>query len=124
MSRDIALVRVVCTCDCVPAQWDAWDANGQYYYLRYRFGRGTVDTYDTPDSTSWLAAPEGDVAAFCDADDPWRGDIELDEFLQRTGLQLAPGAVVVSYDEYVALAHQTADDLRRLRQGIDSKEQP
>lgn len=39
-----ALVRVVQTCPACPSQWNAWDAAGQYYYLRYRGGRGTVET--------------------------------------------------------------------------------
>jgi len=43
------LARVVRTCTACPSQWDAWTTSGQYLYLRYRFGRGTVDAYDTAD---------------------------------------------------------------------------
>jgi hypothetical protein len=115
----ITIARTVCTCPSVPTQWDAWDTNGQYYYLRYRFGRGTVDAYDNPDLNTWSVAPDGYTAAFRDADDPWRGEIELDEFLRRAGLELAADAVVVSYGEYVTLAQRTADDEVSIRHGLE-----
>ncbi|MFI1165625.1 hypothetical protein ACH4UM_18920 [Streptomyces sp. NPDC020801] len=95
-----ALARVVCTCPSVPSQWDAWTVDGQYLYLRYRFGRGTVDAYEAPGPEGWDVAPGGYVAEFRDPDDPWRGEIELEEFLRRAGLRLAPLASVVSYEEY------------------------
>jgi hypothetical protein len=44
----ITLARVVETCIACPSQWDAWTTDGQYLYLRYRGGRGTVDAYDAP----------------------------------------------------------------------------
>lgn len=97
----ITLARVVETCPSVPTQWDAWDTNGQYHYLRYRFGRGTVDTYDDPDPDTWDVIPDGYTAHFRDEDEPLKGEIGLDEFLRRAGLQLAPDAVLVSYAEYV-----------------------
>lgn len=104
------LTRVVCTCPSVPTQWDAWDTNGHYYYLRYRFGRGTVDTYNDSDPDTWDVIPDGYTAAFRDPDEPLKGEIELDEFLRRAGLELAADAVVVSYGEYVTLAQRTAGD--------------
>lgn len=104
-----ALARVVCTCPSVPAQWDAWTVDGQYLYLRYRFGRGTVDAYDNHDPDTWDVVPDGHFAEFRDSDDPWRGEIELNEFLHRAGLRLAPLASVVTYEEYVELKRrQTA----------------
>ncbi|OYP14059.1 hypothetical protein CFC35_05700 [Streptomyces sp. FBKL.4005] len=103
-----ALARVVCTCPSVPAQWDAWTVDGQYLYLRYRSGRGTVDAYDSHDSETWDVVPDGHFAEFCDPNDPWRGEIELDEFLRRAGLRLATLASVVTYEEYVELKRQQA----------------
>lgn len=95
------LARTVETCGGCPTQWDAWTVDGQYLYLRYRFGRGTVDAYDDPDPDTWDVIPDGYTAEFRDPDEPLKGGIELDEFLQRAELQLAPDAVVVPYDEYV-----------------------
>ncbi|KUF18451.1 hypothetical protein [Streptomyces silvensis] len=92
----ITLVRVVETCRACPAQWDAWDTEGRYYYLRYRFGQGTVDTYANPDPETWDGV-EGGVAQFADPDEPMRGTIELTEFLHRAALRLAPDAEVVAY---------------------------
>lgn len=96
-----ALARVVCTCPALPSQWDAWTVDGQYLYLRYRFGHGTVDAYDNHDPDTWDVVPDGAVACFTDPDEPYGGEIELDEFLRRAGLRLAVLASVVSYEEYV-----------------------
>ena len=90
----IALARITQTCGSHPAQWDAWTVDGQYLYLRYRFGRGTVDAYDGPGPDGWGDAPDGRVAEFRDPGEPMKGDIELGEFLTRAGLGLAPGAEV------------------------------
>lgn len=44
----IVLVRAVQTCNAAPCQWDAWDIDGCYWYLRFRHGRGTMSRdYDT-----------------------------------------------------------------------------
>jgi hypothetical protein len=103
-----ALARVVCTCPSVPTQWDAWTVEGQYLYMRYRFGRGTVDAYDSPDFETWDIVPDGHFACFTDPDEPYGADIELDEFLRRAGLRLATLASVVPYEEYVELRRQGA----------------
>lgn len=103
-----ALARVVCTCPCVPTQWDAWTVDGQYLYLRYRFGRGTVDAYDSHDPDTWDVVPDGHFAEFRDPDQPLKGEIGLAEFLHRTGLRLAPLASVISYEEYVELKRHGA----------------
>jgi hypothetical protein len=92
----IVLARVVETCAACPNQWDAWTTSGQYLYLRYRSGIGTVDAYDAPGPDGWTVPPDGRTARFEDCDEPPAIDIELDEFLERTGLRLASDAVVVS----------------------------
>lgn len=38
----ITLVKVKQTCQACPSQWDAWDDEGTYYYLRYRWGTGLL----------------------------------------------------------------------------------
>ena len=86
---------VVETCSACPNQWDAWTTNGQYLYLRYRSGIGTVDAYDAPGPDGWTEPPDGRVARFEDDDEP-AIDIGLDEFLHWTGLRLAPDAVVMT----------------------------
>lgn len=95
----IVITRAVQTCIAVPAQWNAWTVDGQYLYLRYRFGHGTVDSYPSPDVEQWDRVPEGNLACFgdCFPRQGFDGEIELDEFCERAGLVLAPDAVVVSY---------------------------
>ncbi|MFF4834087.1 hypothetical protein [Streptomyces sp. NPDC001315] len=87
----LTLARVVETCCACPSQWSAWTTDGQYLYLRYRSGIGTVDAYDTHDSEQWTRIPDGAVARF-DTGDRLDGDMDLAEFCERTGLQLTPEA--------------------------------
>jgi hypothetical protein len=91
--QPIVLARVVRTCTAVPSQWNAWTTSGQYLYLRYRSGIGTVDAYDTEDSEQWTRIPDGAVARF-DTGDRIDGEMDLPEFCARTGLQLADQAEV------------------------------
>lgn len=82
----VTLVDAVQTCTACPSQWDAWDATGQYYYLRYRSGRGTVET--AASSTAYVAAgPISLVAEFMHGDG-LDGEITLKEFAELAGLQL------------------------------------
>ncbi len=86
------LAKVVQTCAACPSQWDAWTADGQYFYLRYRFGIGTVDAYDSPDSDTWPSFPDGQVARF--GESSLDGVISLRDFLAAAGLELAPDAEI------------------------------
>jgi hypothetical protein len=87
------LARVVETCVACPSQWNAWTADGQYLYLRYRSGIGTVDAFRSPDPETWGGFAEGSVARF-DTCDRLDGDMNLREFLAATGLELAPDASI------------------------------
>jgi hypothetical protein len=90
----LALVRVVETCNACPSQWNAWTVDGQYLYLRYRSGIGTVDAYGSADHETWTRIPDGAVARF-DTGDRLDGDMDLAEFCERSGLDLLPDATVV-----------------------------
>ena len=76
------LGRVKQTCWVCPSQWDAWTVSGEYLYLRYRWGTGTVDD----DNHNELIRFE--------TGEPWDGAMDLDEFLTRSGLRLADEADV------------------------------
>lgn len=89
----LVLARAIRTCTAVPSQWNAWTVNGQYLYLRYRSGIGTVDAYDTDDSEQWTQPPDGRVAIF-DTGEQYGGDMSLTEFCERAGLQIADDAEV------------------------------
>lgn len=49
MLEHIHFAELTMTCISCPSQWDAWDADGNYYYIRYRFGRLRVDRAPTLD---------------------------------------------------------------------------
>jgi hypothetical protein len=42
----VNLTSLVQTCFACPSQWHAWDADGTYYYIRYRWGFLSVDKGD------------------------------------------------------------------------------
>jgi hypothetical protein len=88
------LVRIVQTCCACPSQWDAWDAAGQYYYLRYRCGRGTVETAASEEDYEDQKTAAPVLVANFNHGDPLDGEISLAEFLRRAGMRLAEGAVV------------------------------
>jgi Family of unknown function (DUF6221) len=84
------IVRAVQTCAAAPSQWDAWDDQGRYWYLRFRFGRGTAEQQPSPDHGTWkLKEPElsfsysGELAGY----------INLTDFCKLAGLTLCLGLV-------------------------------
>ncbi|MGW8703262.1 hypothetical protein ACWGOK_41225 [Streptomyces eurythermus] len=74
-----------------PSQWNAWTDKGQYLYLRYRSGVGSVTAYSSADPEEW----DGNVKPLIEwADGTDSGDISLADFAQRSGLTLE-----IPYDE-------------------------
>lgn len=71
---------VVQTCRACPSQWDAWDQDGQYYYLRYRYGRGIIEKA-ADDSDQALMAAE--LVVNFQYGGRLEGEITLDEFLRQ-----------------------------------------
>jgi hypothetical protein len=80
------IVKAVQTCHACPSQWDAWTDTGQYLYLRFRYGYGSVESQPGPDVDTWSHQPTL-VASFQD-EDGWAGEISLEEFCERAGLTL------------------------------------
>lgn len=40
----IMINKIIKTCGACPAQWDMWDFEGVYYYVRYRWGVLRIDS--------------------------------------------------------------------------------
>lgn len=74
------IVRAVQTCSACPAQWDAWTADGQYLYLRYRWGQGSARAYDDQD--------QGYTVASFEKGNGLSGSISLEDFCAHAGLKL------------------------------------
>lgn len=81
------VVRTVQTCWGCPSQWDAWTASGRYFYLRYRYGQGSVSahTSETDSGTQTIA--------FFNYGHEMDGIITLAQFAGLAGLVVAPDAV-------------------------------
>jgi hypothetical protein len=91
----LVLARVVQTCSAHPSQWDAWTVEGQYLYLRYRHGQGTVERHPGPDIDTPDSWNEGLSELLVEWEDGTGGGaITLEAFLAASGLALAPGASV------------------------------
>lgn len=96
----LTLVRVIQTCLACPSQWDAWDADGRYYYLRYRYGTGKVKHYRTED---WAESPQDEliaVVAEFEHGHPLDGVISLEEFAERAGIAIAGDAMITPLGDY------------------------
>lgn len=99
----IRLTKVVSTCSSHPAQWDAWDADGQYYYLRYRSHHGTVNAFEDQDWAKWCGGDAHRAVWALDhpqaefrRDSYWdSGIIELDDFCRLAGIELAEDCEVI-----------------------------
>lgn len=80
------IVRAEQTCFACPAQWNAWDADGTQYYLRYRHSLGSAEIRRTADG-EWLDSNPERVAEF-ETDEQDGGVISLEEFCERADLEL------------------------------------
>lgn len=97
MDQPYQLTKVVQTCFACPSQWDAWDAEGNYYYLRYRHGWGRVDVNGRRPGDGQV---ESKTIVEFDRNDPLDGVIDLEEFIAEVSdvVELAPNAEVTSMD--------------------------
>jgi hypothetical protein len=102
----VKLVRATQTSLACPSQWDAFDEDGNYWYLRYRHGVGyarcygpDVTEFDDLTSEEWRHPRE--VLKF-EYGHPLDGDITLDEFALRAGFSLAPELRQVDYTQYLS----------------------
>lgn len=83
------IVKAHQTCYACPSQWDAWDEEGNYWYLRFRHGYGTAEDCG------------GTAQFFFDADsNGLDGVIDLQNFCNRAGIELAPDVVETSVYDY------------------------
>ena len=112
----IRLVRAIQTSWGCPSQWDAWDEENNYYYLRFRHGFGAMIQYKTE---NWMDAPYPEhqdvnfqnvytsnpeyvrhVAQF-EHGDELDGSIELDEFATLAGVELDPGIYETRFGQHL-----------------------
>ena len=82
---EVILVRTVQTGGACPSQWDAWDLDGNYWYLRFRHGRGTAERQPSPNPDTW----GDDPPALSFTHEELDGWISLEEFCGLAGLNLA-----------------------------------
>lgn len=102
VQEKLTFVRAVQTAMACPSQWDAWDADGNYYYCRYRYGHGQVRHYKTEDWVE-LGHEENLIGIVADFEfgHPLDGTMTLEEFAQHAGITLAPSVMVTGYGDYV-----------------------
>lgn len=102
--QPLTLAKVRLTCIAAPSQWNAWDAAGQYYYLRYRFGRATVDSFKSPNYEEWPPTELGQLFTWTHPDREeygnlcYHGDMTLREFCEHTGIRIADDADIRPFD--------------------------
>lgn len=97
----VTLVRAVQTCMACPAQWDAWDADGNYYYLRYRCGHGEIRRYRTENWHDSDTDEYVETIASFEYGHPLDGSIGLTEFAHLAGVTLASGLAHTGFGDYL-----------------------
>lgn len=100
-SGPVTLVRTVQTAMACPSQWDAWDDEGNYYYLRYRGGHGSITRYE---DENWCGSPiqqEHTVIADFEFGHPLDGVISLEKFAELAGIALAPGIIRTGFGDHL-----------------------
>lgn len=126
MAELITLVRVVCTSLACPSQWDAWDDQGRYHYLRYRHGVGSAERAGSEDAwnDAWKSAHWDEetlvwhgleaieqLASFEYVDENgWDGEISLETFCEKAGFRLADTVERVAY--WRNIANQLAEEFK------------
>jgi len=82
----VKIVKAVLTCSACPTQWNAWDSEGRYWYLRYRFGKGSAVHSESEDTltVAELNSPE----FYFDTGDKWDGSTDLPTFCRLAGIEL------------------------------------
>jgi hypothetical protein len=131
----ITIVKAVQTSMACPSQWDAWDEEGRYYYLRYRHGCGSVEraasqeewrkncvllepTEEHPYGLyTWPGTEflhEHDFEEGNELD----GSISLERFCELAKITLAPGASRTAFWRHVSneLTKEFKDDPAALAQ--------
>jgi hypothetical protein len=102
VTEPVVIVRAVQTAMACLSQWDAWDAEGNYYYLRYCSAHGEVRQYETPD---WYQVDEDQlirtVASFGYGGHPLDGDIDLVTFAREAGIRLAPELMEEGFGDHL-----------------------
>lgn len=106
----IVIVKAIETSTACPSQWDAWDDQGRYWYLRYRYGHGTAKRITAgPDwPETWQPGDEPEEVLSFDYGHPLDGSISLEDFAEKAGLTLRLA-------EYQDFAGHLKDELRKRR---------
>lgn len=79
-----------------PSQWEAYDADGNFYYLRYRHSYGAVEK--SPSEELWRSGWDAETKQWENAEvvasfewGPYEdcGEISLETFCEKAGIRLA-----------------------------------
>ena len=84
----LKLVKLVQTCTACPSQWDAWDEDGNYVYIRYRHGHLSVESHTDKAGFYTHGGPWTDYAIFeAYVGDGLDGYMETEEMLKLIGAE-------------------------------------
>jgi hypothetical protein len=102
VNNPVVIVKAEQTSLGFPSQWNAWDTEGRYYYMRYRRGHGTVLRCADPSPSAWTEEEWYNPVASFDYGDPLDGVIAFDVFCEQAGLALAPMIEYACFDRYLS----------------------
>jgi hypothetical protein len=104
----IVIVRAVCTSIACPSQWDAWDAEGRYYYLRYRHGCGYIQHWPGGPNFWERQDEEPETIAQFEYGDPLDGSMTLAEFVFHAKVEISTDMKETSWGQHFMQMLKTA----------------
>jgi hypothetical protein len=81
VNKPLVIARIEQTCTACPSQWNAWTDDGEYVYIRYRWGCLSIDRAMTPDA--WRE-DDCEVVLEKDIGELWDGQMSYDELKRFT----------------------------------------
>jgi hypothetical protein len=89
--NEMRIVKAVRTSIAFPSQWDAWNDDGEYVYLRYRSGIGYAKIYSDEDWCDREVPEQGTLVADFQYGHPLDGFITLEDFCKHANIELDLG---------------------------------
>lgn len=97
-----------------PSQWDAWTEDGQYVYIRYRWGNFSITTCDNEDSYFI----DGRCVEICN----WEGGDAMDGFMTNDEMVERSAGILTFADGVVGPELEWTIDTSLLGQFVQKEE--
>lgn len=92
-SKYPVITHIIQTCSACPSQWEGKFADGDWLYIRYRWGGLSIHKGNPDENQYNSIAATPIIFSKQIGETGWEGVIELDDVLLESGLELAENVV-------------------------------